>query len=210
MKEEAKKGLEWRKEYNRGGTLVGVARANQLVSGERMSPSTVLRMYSFFSRHEVDKQAEGFSPGEKGYPSAGRIAWALWGGNPGFTWSKMKRDQIMKEREKSTEENYEIKLEGFSKPIEKGLRKKVTDHNDKYGDKKGKRVTLRMLAAVFKRGIGAYRNNPASVRPSVNSEDQWAYARVNSFLSAVRTGKFKSGKFDLDLLPKGHPLSSKE
>jgi len=210
MKEEAKKGLEWRKEYNRGGTLVGVARANQLVSGERMSPSTVLRMYSFFSRHEIDKQAEGFSPGEKGYPSAGRIAWALWGGNPGFTWSKMKRDQIMKEREKSTEENYEIKLEGFSKPIEKGLRKKVTDHNDKYGDKKGKRVTLRMLAAVFKRGIGAYRNNPASVRPSVNSEDQWAYARVNSFLSAVRTGKFKSGKFDLDLLPKGHPLSSKE
>ncbi len=210
MKEEAKKGLEWRKEYNRGGTLVGVARANQLVSGERMSPSTVLRMYSFFSRHEVDKQAEGFSPGEKGYPSAGRIAWALWGGNPGFTWSKMKRDQIMKERKKSTEENYEIKLEGFSKPIEKGLRKKVTDHNDKYGDKKGKRVTLRMLAAVFKRGIGAYRNNPASVRPSVNSEDQWAYARVNSFLSAVRTGKFKSGKFDLDLLPKGHPLSSKE
>ncbi len=210
MKEEAKKGLEWRKEYNRGGTLVGVARANQLVSGERMSPSTVLRMYSFFSRHEIDKQAEGFSPGEKGYPSAGRIAWALWGGNPGFTWSKMKRDQIMKERKKSTEENYEIKLEGFSKPIEKGLRKKVTDHNDKYGDKKGKRVTLRMLAAVFKRGIGAYRNNPASVRPSVNSEDQWAYARVNSFLSAVRTGKFKSGKFDLDLLPKGHPLSSKE
>ena len=67
-----------------------------------------------------------------------------------------------------------------------------------------------MLGEVFKRGIGAYRTNPQSVRPSVSSEDQWAYARTNSFLYAVRTGKFRGGKFDLDLLPKDHPLSSKE
>jgi hypothetical protein len=40
-------------------------------------------MVSFFARHEVDKQGEGFSPGEPGYPSNGRIAWALWGGDPG-------------------------------------------------------------------------------------------------------------------------------
>ena len=45
-------------------------------------------MVSFFARHEIDKQAEGFRPGEKGYPSNGRIAWALWGGDPGFFWAK--------------------------------------------------------------------------------------------------------------------------
>ena len=67
-----------------------------------------------------------------------------------------------------------------------------------------------MLGKVFKRGVGAYRTNPQSVRPSVRSEDQWAYARVNAFLFAVRSGRFRSGKFDLDLLPKGHPMSSKK
>ena len=63
-----------------------------------------------------------------------------------------------------------------------------------------------MLSAVFRRGVGAYNTNPSSVRPSVSSSDQWAYARVNVFLGAVRTGRFKRAKFDTDLLPKGHPL----
>jgi hypothetical protein len=58
--------------------------------------------------------------------------------------------------------------------------------------------------------VGAYNTNPSSVRPSVSSSDQWAYARVNVFLAAVRTGRFKSGKFDTDLLPEGHPLKSKK
>ena len=71
------------------------------------------------------------------------------------------------------------------------MQKKVDDHNEKHGDKAGKRVNLRMLGAVFRRGIGAYRTNPGSVRPSVTSEEQWAYARVNAFLFAVRTGKFR-------------------
>lgn len=44
-------------------------------------------MRSYFARHEIDKQAEGWSPGENGYPSAGRIAWALWGGDPGRSWA---------------------------------------------------------------------------------------------------------------------------
>ena len=77
-------------------------------------------------------------------------------------------------------------------------------------DRKGKRVTQRMLEAVFRRGIGAYNTNPQSVRPSVSSADQWAYAIVNVFLGAVRTGRYKSGKFDTDLLPEGHQLKSKD
>ena len=88
MAREAERGLKWREEYNRGGTLVGVARANQLKNRENLSASTVKRMHSYFSRHEVDKQGQGFSPGEEGYPSAGRIAWALWGGDPGQSWAR--------------------------------------------------------------------------------------------------------------------------
>ncbi len=93
--------------------------------------------------------------------------------------------------------------------VRKALQKKVDDHNAKHGGDARKKATLRMLIAVFKRGVGAYNTNPQSVRPSVTSSDQWAYARVNSFLYCLRTLKFRGGKFDTDLLPSAHPLSSK-
>jgi len=86
MRAEARRGLEWRRLYGRGGTEIGVARARDIINGA-LSYDTVLRMRSFFARHEVDKQGEGFSPNENGYPSAGRIAWALWGGDPGKVWA---------------------------------------------------------------------------------------------------------------------------
>ena len=98
MVNEAKRGLEWRKEFGRGGTEVGVARARDISNRKELSFDTVKRMYSYFSRHEVDKKAEGFSPGEKGYPSAGRIAWALWGGNAGFSWARKISNQINDDR----------------------------------------------------------------------------------------------------------------
>jgi HK97 family phage major capsid protein len=104
MREEARRGLDWRKEYGRGGTEVGVARARDIVNGKNLSEDTVKRMFSFFSRHEVDKQAEGFSPGEEGYPSAGRIAWALWGGDAGFSWSRDKVAGMDEDRAVQTEE----------------------------------------------------------------------------------------------------------
>lgn len=87
MAEEAQRGLDWRAEFGRGGTEIGVARARDLANRRELSLDTIRRMASFFSRHSVDKQAEGFSPGEEGYPSAGRIAWALWGGDPGESWA---------------------------------------------------------------------------------------------------------------------------
>ena len=93
MIEEAKKGLEWRKEYGRGGTQVAVARARSIINGD-LSLDTISRMNSFFARHEVDKKADGFSPGEDGFPSAGRIAWALWGGDAGQSWAKKKVEEI--------------------------------------------------------------------------------------------------------------------
>ena len=94
MVEEAEKGLEWRREHNRGGTQVAVARATNIKNGDNLSFDTISRMNSFFARHEVDKKAEGFSPGEEGFPSAGRIAWALWGGDAGQSWAKKKVKEI--------------------------------------------------------------------------------------------------------------------
>lgn len=87
MAAEAERGLEWRREYGRGGTEVGVARARDIANKRDLSMDTVRRMNSYFARHEVDKEAEGFRPGEDGYPSAGRIAWALWSGDAGQAWA---------------------------------------------------------------------------------------------------------------------------
>ena len=99
MASAARRALNWKKEGYAGGTRVGLARANQLVNRENLTASTVLRMHSFFSRHEVDKQATGFQSGEEGFPSPGRVAWDLWGGDGGQAWAKSKRNQIMRDRE---------------------------------------------------------------------------------------------------------------
>jgi len=94
MRTAAQRALDWKAEGFDGGTRVGLARANQIVNGEKLSEDTILRMYSFFSRHEVDKKAEGFNAGEDGFPSPGRVAWDLWGGDAGFRWSTSKRDAM--------------------------------------------------------------------------------------------------------------------
>ncbi len=206
MAKEAQKGLDWRKEFGRGGTEVGVARARQLVNQQEVSAETVRRMHSYFSRHEVDKKGEGFSPGEDGYPSAGRIAWALWGGDVGQSWARNKDRQLDKIDEDATRA---IEDEFPDKTIT-ALENKVEEHNEEHGSAKSKRVTLGMLAKVYKRGIGAYSTNPQSVRPSVSSAEQWAMARVNSFLFAVRNGEYRSGKHDTDLLPEGHPMKTED
>ena len=94
MRTAAQRALDWKAEGFDGGTRIGLARANQIVNGEKLSEDTILRMYSFFSRHEVDKKAEGFNAGEEGFPSPGRVAWDLWGGDAGFRWSTSKRDAM--------------------------------------------------------------------------------------------------------------------
>ena len=93
-REEARRGLAWREEHGRGGTAVGVARARDISNGKSLSADTIGRMVSFFARHEVDKQGKGWSEGEEGYPSNGRIAWALWGGDAGRSWANKIYDQI--------------------------------------------------------------------------------------------------------------------
>ena len=84
----AKRALKWIDEgfAGDGFTAVGRARANQLASGADVSADVVNRMISYFARHSVDKQATGFSSGEDGFPSAGRVAWDAWGGDAGQSW----------------------------------------------------------------------------------------------------------------------------
>lgn len=96
MANNAKRGLELRRKFGRGGTAVGVARARDLSNRTELSPDTVLRMYSFFSRHEVDKQGKDWNNSER--PSNGKIAWLLWGGDSGYSWAKSKRNAIMRLR----------------------------------------------------------------------------------------------------------------
>jgi hypothetical protein len=88
----ASRALEWRKEYNRGGTLIGVARANQLKNKENLTATTVKRMHSFFSRHGNYRSTHyEFRDGE---PTTWRIAWDLWGGDSGRDWAKRIRDKL--------------------------------------------------------------------------------------------------------------------
>ena len=96
MASNARRGLELRRKFGRGGTAVGVARARDLANRKELSPDTVLRMYSFFSRHEVDKQGKDWNNSER--PSNGKIAWLLWGGDSGYSWAKSKRNAIMRVR----------------------------------------------------------------------------------------------------------------
>ena len=87
MAAQAKKGLALREEFNRGGTEVGVKRARQIIDGGPMSDADVKAMHSYFARHEVDKQGKAHDWGDDKDPSAGYIAWLLWGGDDGRDWA---------------------------------------------------------------------------------------------------------------------------
>lgn len=104
----------------------------------------------------------------------------------------------------------DTKSDKVSDRVEKSLKNKLKDHREKVGSDKRKQTTLRKLKIVFNRGVGAYHTNPSSVRPSVKSPEQWAQARVNSFLYALRNLRYRGGKHDTDLLPTSHPSYVKD
>ena len=82
--DEARKGLELREEHGRGGTEVGVRRAEQLMARRLVSDRDIKSMYSYFARHAVDKHGKDWANATK--PSAGKIAWLLWGGDAAEAW----------------------------------------------------------------------------------------------------------------------------
>ena len=105
MKEEARRYREWKKEGRKGGTDVAARRASQILSGNELSDDVIVAMSAWFARHAVDKKAEGFSPGEDGYPSPGRVAWAAWGGDAGKSWSDKLVESMDRAMTTETEES---------------------------------------------------------------------------------------------------------
>ena len=112
VRSNAKRGLELREKYGRGGTAIGVARARDLSNGASLPLDTIKRMNSYFARHEVDKKGEGW-----GKDSAGYIAWLLWGGDAGWSWAK----KIIRENE-SKEKSMALDLTTSYFSIEKADR----------------------------------------------------------------------------------------
>jgi hypothetical protein len=143
MKSAANRALRWKKEGKAkgAGTMVGWTRAGQLSRGEALSLSTVKRMYSFFSRHEVDKKGKDFY--NTSNPSNGRIMWDAWGGDAGFSWSRkivereknMKKSIVVEDLVEEIKDILEdvvnpvdtvIKIEDDREEIIKGIRSEVT------------------------------------------------------------------------------------
>ena len=106
MRAEAQRYRDWKADGEGGGTDVARTRATQILSGNELSADTVITMSAWFARHLVDKQGQGYSPGEDGYPSNGRVAWAAWGGDPGKSWSDARAERIKKARERAHENGH--------------------------------------------------------------------------------------------------------
>jgi len=131
MKSAARRAIKLKEDgkANGAGTAVGWTRARQLVNGEALSLSTVKRMYSFFSRHEVDKKGKDWNNSEN--PSNGKIMWLAWGGDAGFSWSRkiVEREKNMNKSAELPEELEEIKdiLDDVVNPITKAIEIEETD-----------------------------------------------------------------------------------
>ena len=185
----AKRVLKYVEENGWGscGTPVGKQRASQIASRESLSDDTIKRVYSFLSRHAQNADV----PYGEG---CGGLMYDAWGGKSMLPWAKKKVEEMTERQQRNRA---------------KALKNKVKEHNESVSVAH-KKATVPMLEKVYDRGVGAYKTNPGSVRPSVKTPEQWAMARVNSYLYALKNEKFRGGKHDTDLFPKGHPLRSKE
>jgi hypothetical protein len=225
-RDAAQRGLDLRREYGRGGTAVGIARARDLARGADMSPDTVRRMVSFFARH-----AQNRGDGTETPPSNGYIAWLLWGGDAGLAWATKVAEQMDARDEEAMSKadapapkedqitGSDVNPEGsaagagagrdieLDEPAENAIRNALERHNEEVGDARSKQATMGMLRAVWRRGAGAF---SVSHRPGMTRQ-QWAMARVNAFLDILRTGKPENERYigDNDLLPEDHPRSTR-
>ena len=92
MAANARRGLKLREKFGRGGTEVGVARARQLIAQGELEASDIKAMHSYFARHAVDKDTKTHKWDSDTDPSAGFIAWLLWGGDAGQEWAVRRAD----------------------------------------------------------------------------------------------------------------------
>ncbi len=179
MQEEAERAIRWVEEGRDGGTRIGKIRARQIARGENLSEDTVKRMYSFFSRQEGVKDAEGFEPGEDGYPSPGRVAWGLWGGDPGYSWSKNIVEQLKNRGFNMNLITRELNLQlrdGYE--MEEGYEEK---ENDLYTFVVSTPEVDRYGTIIVPSGIDytAYLNNPIVL--AQHDSDKWPIGRCLGF-----------------------------
>jgi hypothetical protein len=144
MRNNAKRGLALREKWNRGGLDAsqaksegvgsGVARARDIANGN-LSLETVKRMHAFFSRHE-----KNYNPSKKmpdGGPTAGTIAWLLWGGSAGKAWARsiLRQEKLLK--------SVNTELSNIELPVTKAVNEElkqatfvvmVPDEVDAHGD----------------------------------------------------------------------------
>lgn len=160
---------------------------------------------SWIKRHFEDgKQFKGDT--EPNLSNVGGVVAQIKWGTIGTLGEQGMKDVILeltKKLEGKKEENQ------VSAKTKKALENKVEKHNEEIKELDlawNGRTTYAELVKVFERGVGAYNTNPGSVRPNVSSPEQWAMARVNSFLFALKKGRFQGGKHDTDLLPDNHPV----
>lgn len=94
----AQRALRWIEEGRAGRnfTATGRRRARQLADGDSVSDDVVRKMEQYFRRHEVDKDAAGFTRGGDGFPSPGRVAWDAWGGDAGQRWARAQTRKLEK------------------------------------------------------------------------------------------------------------------
>ena len=103
---------------------------------------------------------------------------------PGSAGTTPNAKEKAKQNLENEDEKEVIKAEiTFNDKIITSLKKKVEEHNSK----SGKKVTLSQLKKVYRRGLGAF---SSSHRPG-KSRQQWAMARVNTFLKMMRGDKVK-------------------
>lgn len=155
MRNNAKRGLALREKYGRGGLDAsqakaegvgsGVARARDIINGN-LSLDTVKRMYAFFSRHEKNYDPKKRMP--DGGPTAGTVAWLLWGGSAGLAFARrvLKQEDILKsytkdikDEEVNTEDNLPGIVLSITKAVDEELRQAtfivmVPDETDLHGD----------------------------------------------------------------------------
>ena len=93
----ARKGLKLREQFGRGGTDAGVKRAEGLAAREPLPEEDVTHVASYFARHEVDKGTHTHKWGDDEDPSAGYIAWLLWGGDEGRAWVERLKTKLEKQ-----------------------------------------------------------------------------------------------------------------
>lgn len=236
-KKAAKRGLELRRKLGRGGTAVGIARARDIANGKEMSPSTVKRMFSFFSRHEVDKKGKGWGKDSNGY-----VAWLLWGGDAGFSWARKVRNQMdaadkkgskkksvnelqygrpkkddprktpakPHEKRKGSKRNPKGSASKANKGIEVSVdtQKKIKELMKKHNEKNPDfKASMATLKSVFRRGAGAFSTSHA---PGMD-RTRWGLKRIEAFLYLLRNGRPSNPNYkqDNDLLPSEHERSSK-